>query len=161
MNGLNTKFYLSAILLIIIAFIFLGCPPKPKDWEDFNVLNQKAPGPQIPTYKGKAISYQEYMNWVKWGEEWFRGETFGNEKLLTDIIGFLEVNVNTPQNGGKFKTEPFFKFFVEAIDELDGKRGNLYTGNGGGYTHDLVVTFPPGSNLDNILPLPEKLHTGR
>lgn len=160
MHGFNTKLYVFVILLVGNTLLFFSCSPKPKDWEDFNVLKEKTPEAKIPSYNGKEIPYDEYMDWVKWGEEWFRSETFGNEKLLTDIIGFLEVNINIPKQGGGYITESFFKFFVEAIDELDGKRGNLYTGNGGGYTHDLVISFPPGSNLDNILPLPEKLHTG-
>ena len=160
MNKVNNKIYIYLLLFITIALLLTGCPPKPRDWGDYNVLKDEVPGPDVPTFNGKQIPYDEYKNWVAWGEEWFRGETFGNEKLLTDIIGFLQVNINSPKPGGGVTTEPFFKYFIESIDELDGVRGNLYSGNGGGYTHDLVVSFPPGSTLDDIIPVPEKLHTG-
>jgi len=97
---------------------------------------------------------------VKWGEEWFRNETFGNERFLTDVVGVLNADVNVPTKGGGWHTDRLFKYVIEAIDALDSVRGNLYSGNGGGYTNDLVLSFPPGSLLDMNLPLPEKLHTG-
>ena len=109
MRGFNTKLYIFVILLAGSVLIFFSCSPKPKDWEDFNVLNEETPAAQIPSYNGKNIPYDEYMDWVKWGEEWFRNETFGNEKLLTDIIGFIEVNINIPKQGGGYNTESFFK----------------------------------------------------
>ena len=149
-----------AILVTVVALFNSGCQPKPKNWGDFNVLKQRAPGPTIPSYHGKEIPRDEYLTWVKWGEEWFRGATFGNERFLTDVVGFMEADVNIPRKGGGWDTQPIFKFFLEAIDGLDGVSGNLYTGNGGGYTNDLVLSFPPGSMLDMNLPLPEKLHTG-
>ncbi len=149
------------MLLGLTAMLFLlGCPPKPIDWGNFNVLQEKAPGPVLPQYNGQPIPYDEYMNWVKWGEEWFRNETFGNERLLTDVTGFLQAPVDIPMAKGGVKRELFFKFFIEALDALDSVAGNLYSGNGGGYTHDLVLTFPPGSKLHENFPLPERLHTG-
>ncbi len=160
MNISGIKTILNISMIIFIVMFFWGCPPKPTDWGNYNVLTDTVPGAKMPMYNGQTISYEEYKQWVEWGEEWFRYETFGNEKLLTDIIGFLQVNINTPKQGGGFDTYPFFKYMLEAIDALDGVTGNLYTGNGGGYTHDLILSFPPGSNLDNIIPLPEKLHTG-
>jgi hypothetical protein len=148
------------ILVTAAVVLFSGCPPQPRDWGDFNVLQTKAPGPTVPKYHGKEIPYYEYMNWVKWGEEWFRSETFGNERFLTDIVGFLSADVNVPDRKSGLHTEPFYRFLFEAIDDLDGVRGNLFSGNGGGYTNDLVVSFPTGSMLDMNLSLPEKLHTG-
>ena len=65
-----------------------------------------------------------------------------------------------PKTGGGWQTERMFKFVLEAIDDLDSVRGNLYGGNGDGYTNDLVLSFPQGSMLDMNLPLPERLHTG-
>ena len=146
---------------LVVGTIFVsGCRPKPRDWGDFNALKERSPGPTIPTYHGKEIPHDEYMKWVEWGEGWFRSATFGNERFLTDVVGFLQADVNVPKKGGGWETQSFFKFFLEAIDDLDSVRGNLYSGNGGGYTNDLVVSFPPGSMLDMNLPLPEKLHTG-
>ena len=154
------RFFFSLVGLLPLVLLFTGCPPKPTDWGDFNVLKQKPPGPQIPRYHGQEIPYDEYMTWIRWGEEWFRSETFGNEKLLTDIVGVLNADVNMPKKGGGWETQRLFKFVLEAIDDLDSVSGNLYSGNGGGYTNDLVLTFPPGSMLDMNLPLPERLHTG-
>ncbi len=148
-----------AICLLAVVFLFTGCSPKPIDWEDFDVLKQPPPGPQIPKYHGQEIPYDEYRNWVKWGEEWFRHETFGNEKFLTDIVGVVNADVNIVQGNG-WRNERFLKSLLEAIDGLDAVRGNLYSGNGDGYTNDLVLSFPPGSMLDMNLPLPERLHTG-
>ncbi len=143
----------------LLALGSLGCPPSPYDWGKHDVLRDELPGPTIPKYNGQEIPYEEYMKWVAWGEEWFRNETFGNERLLTDVTGFLNGTVEVPAAGG-WRPESFFKFFVEAIDALDSVSGNLYSGNGGGYTHDLVLTFPAGSKLHGDLPLPERLHTG-
>ena len=59
-----------------------------------------------------------------WGEEWFRNETFGNERVWTDAVGLLNGNVEIPAGNGGFKSEPFFKYLVQSIDALDGVRGN-------------------------------------
>ena len=151
---------LIAVLVAGAVALFSGCPPKPTDWDDFNVLTQKAPGPVIPSYNGQQLSYDEYMQWIRWGEEWFRDETFGNERFLTDVTGFLNPVIYVPKQGGGWTEERFFKFMLQSIDALDGVRGNLYSGNGGAYTHDLVVEFPPGCMLDQVFPIPQRLHTG-
>jgi len=150
------------LLTTILLGLFLSaCNPKygPREWGDFNVLTSKAPRPTPPVFNKKTVPYDEYLKWVYWGEEWFRGETFGNERVWTDLVGFLNGTVDIPE-GANWKSEPVFKYFVQSLDALDGVRGNLYSGNGGGYTHDLVIAFPPGARLDKTFPIPEKLHTG-
>lgn len=152
-----------AILLLSMAAIFIiqiVAAPKTTDWGDFDVLKDPAPAAEIPSFNGREISYAEYRDWIRWGESWFRGETFGNERLLSDITGFLNAPVDVPDGRGGMRREKFFKYFIEGIDALDSLRGNLYQGNGGGYTHDLVVSFPPGSKIHQDFPLPEALHTG-
>jgi hypothetical protein len=150
---------LVALAVFVLALLFEKRYP-PEDWSGFDVLRQKAPRPAMPVYYGKELPYDEYIKWVYWGEEWFRGETFGNERVWTDVVGLLNGSIDVPAGPGIWRSEPFFKYFLQAIDDLDGVRGNLYTGNGGGYTSDLVITFPPGCMLDKTLPIPEKLHTG-
>ncbi len=149
------------VIATLIAFALNACNPKygPREWGEFNVLTTKAPRPQLPVYKQKPIPYEEYLKWVYWGEQWFRGETFGNERVWTDIVGLLNGTIDI-HDGADWKSEPIFKYFVQAMDALDGVRGNLYSGNGGGYTHNLVITFPPGALLDKTFPIPERLHTG-
>ena len=152
-----------ACILMLVAFVlFLVFEKKypPEDWTGYDVLQQKAPRPAPPVFNGKQLPYDEYIKWVYWGEDWFRGETFGNERVWTDVVGLLNGTVDVPDGNGGFRSESFFKHFLEAIDSLDGAPGNLYTGNGGGYTSDLVISFPPGTMLDRTFPVPEKLHTG-
>lgn len=149
-----------AFLFSFLAVLLSGCKSeKPIDWGDYNVLKQKPDRPSLPSYNGKTIPESEYLKWVEWGEKFFREETFGNEKVWTDVVGLMNGSIEVPDNNG-YSKEPALKYFLQAIDYLDSTRGNLYTGNGGGYTNDLVVTFPKGSLLDETFPIPEKLHTG-
>lgn len=159
---MKKRVLLIAIVIIVAGVVLFFAFDKkypPRDWRNYNVLEADLIRPDRPTYQGKQISYQEYVEWIKWGEEWFRGETFGNEKVWTDVVGLLNGTVDVPDGSG-WRSEPFFKFLLKAIDDLDGVRGNLYSGNGEGYTHDLVVTFPAGALLDKTFAIPEKLHTG-
>lgn len=144
----------------LISLFILGRTYATEDWDDFDVLENPAPRPDTATYGGTDLPYDEYIKWVELGEEWFRNETFGNERLWTDVVGFLNGTVEVPKSGGGMEKDRFFKYFLLALDDLDSTRGNLYQGNGDGYTHDLVITFPPGTTLDGSIPLPEKLHTG-
>jgi len=160
--------WIKRAILIALAVIFLGVALilifhkdyKPKDWGDFNVLAERPPRPTPPAYNGKQVPPDEYLKWVYWGEEWFRNTTFGNERLWTDVVGVFNGYVDVPEGAGGWRSEPVFKYFIEAIDNLDGVKGNLYSGNGGAYTSDLVINFPPGTMLDKTFPIPEKLHTG-
>jgi hypothetical protein len=165
------KILIVVVVLLVVAFLVFGERYSARDWGDYNVLTQKPERRGPPVLNGQQVSREEFMQWVTWGEEWFRGETFGNEKLWTDVVGFLGGTIDVPAANNTYTNEPFLKYFLEAIDELDGVRGNLYTGNGGGYTNDLVVTVPAGSLLGNFpelgapepdkaIPIPERLHTG-
>jgi hypothetical protein len=152
-----------AVLIVFGGFLLFLVFEKrysPEAWTAFDVLQQKAPRAKPPMYNGKEVPYDEYLKWVYWGEEWFRNETFGNERVWTDAVGLLNGSVDVPISNNVLRSEPFLKYFLESIDDLDGVRGNLYTGNGDGYTSDLVISFPPGTLLDQALPIPEKLHTG-
>ena len=150
----------AAVVGFIIALFILSEHYAPTDWDDFDVLAQEAPPAAPPTYPGGQVPYQEYLQWVKWGEEWFRNETFGSQRLWTDVVGLLDGTVDVPDGSDGFNSERFFKYFLYALDDLDSVRGNLYQGNGGGYTHDLVIRFPEGTMLNQDIPLPEELHTG-
>ena len=151
---------LLVVIVVFVLFVVFEKRYPPEDWTGFDALQQKAPRPALPLYHGKQVPYDEYIKWVYWGEEWFRNETFGNERIWTDVVGLLNGNVDVPIGNGSFRSESFFKYFLQSVDDLDRVRGNLYTGNGGGYTSDLVISFPPGSLLDKTFPIPEKLHTG-
>ena len=149
------------LLIVAAGVLIAGCNrPKPIDWGDYNVLGPKLPRHPPPSYHGTQISGEEYLQWVQWGEEWFRSETFGNERVWTDVVGLLNGTVDVPSGGNTYRREPVFKYLLQAVDALDGKPGNLFTGNGGGYTSDLVITFPAGTLLNKTFPVPEKLHTG-
>lgn len=144
----------------VIAILILGRTYAPEDWSDFDVLKDPAPRAAMKTSYGTELPYEEYIRWVRLGEEWFRNETFGNERLWTDVVGFLNGELDVPDGSGGYRKQRFFRYFLLAMDDLDSVRGNLYQGNGEGYTHDLVITFPPGTMLDGTIPLPERLHTG-
>jgi len=138
--------------------------PQPSEKHEYNALKDVPLTAPIPTYKGQQLSHDEYMKWTLLGEKWFRGETFGNERLWTDVIGLFNASLDIPDGKGGWVSEPFFKLMLESIDNLDSVRGNLFTGNGGpdgiAYTNDLIVELPKGAMLDKTFPLPEKLHTG-
>jgi len=154
------------LLLLVLAVGlslggFPGCgQPDPRDWGNFNVLRDTPDPPRRPIYGRDTIPEAVYREWIHLGEQWFRGETFGNERVFTDVIGFLNGTVEIPKGDGTFERESVLKLFFQSVDMLDGVRGNLYTGNGGGYTSDLVIVFPGGVLLNRTFPVPEKLHTG-
>jgi hypothetical protein len=116
-----------------------------------------------------TVSEADYRRILSWGADWFRYETFGGERLVTDVVGLLQSPIEvpctseSPRTDGCTRLESTRTYFVRALDDLDGVRGNLYSGNGGpdgtGFTHDLVVRFPAGTRMRG-LPLPEEVHTG-
>ncbi len=133
----------------------------------FDALKQPRP-PAPHTVGGVPVSGDDYERVVRWGASWFRYETFGGERAITDLIGFFAAPIEVPCPAAPgahacTQTESALRYFIRALDDLDGVRGNLYSGNGGfegkGFTHDLVVRFPPGSRVAR-LPLPEEVHTG-
>jgi len=113
---MHSKLIQLLIYFSVLILPFLqGCESdKPIDWGDYNVLKQKPLRPYLPEYNGKRISKNEYMQWVYWGEKWFREETFGNEIIWTDVVGLLQGTVDIPQNTG-FKSEPVLKYFLQSI----------------------------------------------
>lgn len=113
-----------------------------------------------PSYKGYQISQEEYFQWIKWGEEWFRYETFGNERIWTDLLGLFQGTYDIQTGSGDWGKGSFLRTFFESVDLLDGVRGNLFSGNGGAYTQDLVLVFPPNSMIHKSIPIPERVHTG-
>lgn len=138
------------------------------EWPGYDLL--AAPLPSPPRIVGGVpVSEVDYQRILRWGADWFRYETFGGERMTTDVVGLLDSPLDVPcgdparSANGCMRRESTRTYFVRALDALDGVIGNLYTGNGGpdgpGFTHDLVLRFPPGSRLRG-LPLPEEVHTG-
>jgi hypothetical protein len=136
----------------------------------FDVLQCLPPPPTQALDSGQPIDKADYPIWVQWGANWFRDETFGDERTVTDIVGLMGGTVDVPcEHGppGCVHHQPVFPLFVKALDDLDDKPGNLFdpkSPNGGpdgkGFTSDLVIRFPPGSRLFGAIPVPTELHTG-
>jgi hypothetical protein len=146
------------------AAALAACASTPKlvDWGTYDVLTQPAPRPPS-TLEGRTIDAATYQQARRFGEAWFRETTFGDERTITDVLGLFGGNVEVPcaetgaANGRC--TKPVLPYVISALDALDGQEKNLFQGNGGGYTSDLVIAFPPGTTLHGI-PVPEHLHTG-
>jgi len=140
----------------------LCCAPKVTDWGTFDVLRQSAPRPRAQL-GDRPIDAATYRSARRLGERWFRESTFGNERTITDVLGLFGGSVEVPCGAGEGRacrcSEPVLPLFAKAVDALDGAPGNLFTGNGGGYTSDLVLVFPPGATRHGV-PVPERLHTG-
>ena len=138
----------------------------PANWPHFDLLRDPKPAAQY-ALGDTPISAEEYARFVKWGAEWFRYTTFGNERVNTDIIGLMQAQVDVPCQTDIahdcYEQKSVLGYFVTALDRLDGVEGNLFSGNGGpdgpGYTSDLVIEFPPGTKLTG-LDVPAHLHTG-
>lgn len=143
-----------------IAILILSRAYAPEDWDDYDVLTDEVPRAERPIYPNGQVSEEDYREWIAWGEEWFRNETFGSQRLWTDVVGLLDGFIDVPNDDGTFRKERFFRHLLIAMDNLDSVSGNLYEGNGGGYTHDLTISLPAGSMLDEAIPLPQQLHTG-
>ncbi len=149
-------------------FLLLSCFTQgPRDWGAVDPLTQ--PLPAAPRKLGKSeLSEQDYAQMISWGEELFRSGAYGTERGITDVAGVFMGTYEKPcgqmAGEGCFVEAPVMAIYVQALDALDGVEGNLFSGNGGvegkGYTHDLVLRFPPGSRLYGKIPLPEEVHTG-
>src|SRR6266851_3523252 len=99
----------------------------------FDVLHD-LPSPPPHEVGGHPVSDADYARFVAWGADWFRGETFGGERSVTDVLGLMNGVVEVPCDPGPpgcFREQRVFELFVTALDALDGVRGNLFTGNGG------------------------------
>jgi hypothetical protein len=139
----------------------------PRDWgSSFDLLRARKP-PAKRVFDGITITQDEYRQLLLWGEQWFRGETLGNELTNTDVAGLMQAALDVPCAGpapvGCTVKQSVLPYFAQAIDRLDGVLGNLYDGNGGadgsGYTNDLVIEVPRGTRLLGI-EVPERIHTG-
>lgn len=163
----RTPFALASHTAILSACaLALACAASPR-WPGFDVLQKPAPRAK-QEMRRVPISSQDYATFVRWGEEWFRSETFGGERATTDVAGLFQAELEVPCEGEGApancrKKVSALPYLVQALDRLDGVVGNLFSGNGGklglGYTSDLVLEFPKGTTLAG-LPVPEKLHTG-
>lgn len=146
------------------SLLIVGCvAPSAPRYPGFNPFSGPVPAPP-PVVGGVGVSEADHRALVELGARSFRDETFGGERMVTDVVGMLNAPIEVPCGaGGCTKVVSSLPYFVQALDELDGERGNLYTGNGGpqgtGTTHDLTLRFPPGSRLHG-LPLPAEVHTG-
>jgi hypothetical protein len=154
----------------LVGLVALACACAAPLQGAFDVLHEV---PQPPPHELDAIrvSDADYEDFKRWGSEWFRGETFGGERSVTDVLGLMNGVVEVPCEAGPpgcFRPLSVFDLFVKALDDLDHVEGNLFAGdgmaNGGptgeGYTSDLVIRFPRGTRLLGTIPVPEVLHTG-
>jgi hypothetical protein len=117
-----------------------------------DVLYQLPPPPDYPVIGGHAVTAQQYQALVQEGVDWFRNETLGNEKAVTDVAGLMGGVVEVPCEKGPpdcYTEQKVFDLFVKALDALQGVE-----------TSDLVIRFPPGARLFGGVPVPENLHTG-
>ncbi len=150
---------LSALLPAVAVFTTSCRQPPPRHWGPIDHLSTDP----LPTLAlgGQPVEQEDYDQFLKWGEEFFKQGAFGNERTVTDILGVLQGTVDVPVEGadGETREEPVLNALITAIDALDDTEGNLFTGNGGGYTSDLVLEFPKGATLFG-LPVPERVHTG-
>lgn len=159
--------FIRKLIVLAVATASFGCAGAlPASTAGMDALRTPRPWP-AHTVGGVPVSDADYLQAVRWGADWFRYETFGGERAITDLIGFLQAPIEVPCDsasaGRCTREESALGYFVRALDDLDGVRGNLYAGNGGfsgaGFTQDLTLRFPPGSTLYG-LPLPAEVHTG-
>lgn len=86
---------------------------------------------------------------VDFGTKTLATETFGNEVFWTQMLGLLNGSVEV--SGQSVGVLPII---LDAIDSLDNVKGNLFTGNGGAFTQNLVINIPPNTTLDGVIKLP-------
>ena len=149
---------------VLSAAVAWGCASQQSTAGAFDVLH-RIPECAPQRLAERPVDAADYAQFVAWGADWFRNETFGGEKSVTDVMGILDGVVDVPcQEPGAgancYRQQRVFPLFVAALDDLDGVRGNLFTGNGQGFTSDLVIRFPQGARLYGTIPVPETVHTG-
>lgn len=67
-------------------------------WPGYNLL--AAPLPTAPRVVGGVpVSEADYRRILSWGADWFRYETFGGERMITDVVGLLNSPVEVPCSG--------------------------------------------------------------
>jgi hypothetical protein len=149
---------------VLGAAVAWGCAAQKSTQAAFDVLH-RIPESAPQRLADRPVDAADYARFVAWGADWFRDETFGDEKSVTDVMGILDGVVQVPcaEPGAApscYREQPVFPLFVRALDDLDGVRGNLFYGNGQGTTSDLVIRFPKGARLYGTIPVPETVHTG-
>ena len=157
---------MTVICVTVAAFANACSSMQPRDWGHFDLLQHPRPLP-LGTLEGQKLTPADYKQFVRWGEAWFRGETLGDERTITDVAGLMQATLSVPcaapSEPGCTRQESVLPYFARAIDKLDGVAGNLFVGNGGpdgsGYTSNLVIEFPAGTRLSGI-EVPEQLYTG-
>ncbi len=134
----------------------------PIDWRGYDILAEPIPRPS-QELGGTPVEPEDYATFLRWGELWFRDGAFGNERAVTDVLGLFQGTVQVPCDPPAQSCSndlDVLPIFAAAVDDLDGVQGNLFQGNGGGHTSNLVLRFPPGATLYGTIPVPEALHTG-
>jgi hypothetical protein len=152
----------------LLVLVTVSCAVHgPLDWGSYNVLTD-APPAAPRTVGGVNVSAEDYERIIRWGEGWFRHGVIETERATTDIAGMMMGTVRVPCEGSAdpdcYTDQSVLRYYVQALDALDGVPGNLFTGNGGpdgpGFTNDLVLKFPPRTKLRGTIPVPEEVHTG-
>src|SRR5690349_9511524 len=118
----------TATLSACAALLALACAASPR-WPGFDVLQKPAPAAK-QEMRRVPISSQDYATFVRWGEEWFRSETFGGECATTDVAGLFQAELEIPCEGEGAaancrKKVSALPYLVQALDRLDGVTGNL------------------------------------
>ncbi len=137
-----------------LALILLNAcvhPPGP--------LDVAPPGPPT-TVAGVAVKEADLDLLRTWGETIFRQGGYGSERSVTDVMGALMGTVRIPcPTDPTGCDKPVLPFVIAGIDALDGVPKNVFEGNGGGYTSNLALSFPPGSTVHGV-PIPTPVYTG-
>ncbi len=152
------------LTVVVLAAACVERPPTA--WGGFNPATDAPPRPG-EAIAGVPVDHADYEHVVALGERFFRYGDFGTERAITDVTGVMLGTVQVPCASGALNCttdEPVLKYYVQALDALDGTPGNLFTGNGGkdgaGFTNDLVIKFPKGTLLYGGVAVPEEVHTG-
>src|SRR4051794_39408528 len=99
-NSIRHWYFLSMLTLLSAALLACtartpGAPAASGRSVAFDVL--QSPAPRAPlTMRGVAVSREDYARFLRWGEEWFRNETFGGERTTTDVAGLFGAELEIP-----------------------------------------------------------------
>lgn len=140
-----------SICIILITVLALSL-----DWGHSQAQSSKGLKKQAKMLLAPAPLAQADPAAVEFGQKLLANETFGNEVFWTEIMGLLNGTIEV--NGQSVAVLPII---LGAIDDLDGVKGNLFSGNGNAFTENLVIEIPPNTTLDGAIKLPAgKFATG-